>query len=173
MHHFLSGAFFWRNLMSKRTVVENEVIQYLRLVFQAIQRHSNYVEKQLGVSSSQLWAMTELSLQPGLRVSDIAERLSIKNATASNMLDKIQSKNLIERKRESDDQRVVRIYLTDKGKKLLNESNVPTQGAVLSALGLMATKDVNKLNESLSMLIDNMLANESLSAKVPVEEIAS
>ena len=143
----------------------------LRLVFQAIQRHSNNVEKQLGVSSSQLWAMTELGIQPGLRVSDIAERLSIKNATASNMLDKIQSKELIERKRESDDPRVVRIYLTKKGNKLLKESNVPTQGAVLSALGLMATKDVDKLHDSLTMLIDNMQASENLSSNVPVEQI--
>ena len=143
----------------------------LRLVFQAIQRHSNNVDKQLGVSSSQLWAMTELGIQPGLRVSDIAERLSIKNATASNMLDKIQSKELIERKRESDDPRVVRIYLTKKGNKLLKESNVPTQGAVLSALGLMATKDVDKLHDSLTMLIDNMQASENLSSNVPVEQI--
>jgi DNA-binding MarR family transcriptional regulator len=157
--------------MNKREVIEKEVIQFLRLVFQAIQRHSSNVEKQLGVSSSQLWAMTELSIQPGLRVSDIAERLSIKVATASNMLDKIQSKELIERKRESDDQRVVRIYLTKKGNNLLKESNVPTQGAVLSALGLMATKDVNKLHESLTMLVGNMQASENLSSNLPVEEV--
>ena len=159
--------------MIKRTVMEQEVIQYLRQIFQAIQRHSSYVEKQLGISSSQLWAMTELSLQPGLRVSDIADRLSIKNATASNMLDKIQSKHLLERKRENDDQRVVRLYLTDKGKKLLQDSSVPTQGAVLGALGLMASKDISQLHDALSMLIKNMLANENLSAKVPVEEIAN
>jgi DNA-binding MarR family transcriptional regulator len=157
--------------MTKRTEIEKEIIQNFRLVFQAIQRHSKYVEKQLGISSSQLWAMTELSLQPGLRVSDIADRLSIKNATASNMLDKIQSKELVERKRENEDQRVVRIYLTDKGRDLLQQSNVPTQGAVLSGLGLMAAKDVVHLHSALNMLVDNMLTHENLSTKVPVEQL--
>ena len=158
--------------MTKRTETEKETIQYFRLIFQAIQRHSNYVEKQFGVSASQLWAMTELSMQPGLRVSDIAERLSIKNATSSNMLDKIQKKELVERKRESEDQRVVRLYLTDKGRQLLKKSNVPTQGAVLSGLGLMSEKDVNKLHGALSALVEKMLHHEKLSTKLAVEEIS-
>jgi DNA-binding MarR family transcriptional regulator len=157
--------------MTKRIEAEKEVIQYLRLVFQAIQRHSNYVEKHIGVSASQLWAMTELSMQPGLRVSDIAERLSIKVATASNMLDKVQNKEFIERKRESDDQRVVRLYLTEKGKHLLKQANVPTQGAVLSGLGLMAEKNVTQLHDALGVLIENMRHHESMSSTLPVETI--
>lgn len=159
--------------MAKRAETEKEIIQHLRLIFQAIQRHSNYVEKQLGVSSSQLWAMTELSLQPGLRVSDIAERLGIKNATASNMLDKVQAKELIERRRESQDQRVVSIFLTDKGRSLLEESNVPTQGAVMSGIGLMTGKDVKQLHESLGLLVENMLNYENTSTAVPVEQVSN
>lgn len=157
--------------MKKRIEAEKEIIQSFRLVFQAIQRHSNYVEKNFGVSSSQLWAMTELSTEPGLRVSDIAEKLSIKNATASNMLDKIQKKDLIDRKRESNDQRVVRLYLTKKGKDLLEQSNVPTQGAVLNGLGLMSLKDITQLQSGLETLNKNMLHNESVSATLPVDVI--
>ena len=156
-------------IMTKRVETEKEIIQYFRLVFQAIQRHSNYVEKHIGVSASQLWAMTELNMQPGLRVSDIAERLSIKVATASNMLDKVQNKEFIERKRESDDQRLVRIYLTEKGKQLLEQADIPAQGAVLSGLGLMAEKNVKQLHDVLEVLIENMLNHESLSSTLPVD----
>ncbi len=157
--------------MANRSETEKQIIQSLRLVFQAIQQHSSYVEKQLGVSSSQLWAMTELNEQSGLRVSDIAQRLGIKKATASNMLDKIQMKGLVERRRESGDQRVVRLFLTGKGKRLIRESSVPTQGAVLSALGLMPEKDVNQLNKALQYLIEKMLLHECHTANHPIDNV--
>tara|TARA_R110002049_G_scaffold2743_4_gene21112 strand:- start:52412 stop:52891 length:480 start_codon:yes stop_codon:yes gene_type:complete len=158
--------------MTKRVEIEKEIIQYFRVVYQAIQKHSSHVEKHYGVSASQLWAMRELSLQPGLRVSDVAEKLSIKKATASNMLDKIQNKQLIERQRETEDQRVVRIHLTDEGKQLLLKAEVPAQGAVLGGLGLMAEKDVATLHKALAELIENMLHYDSHSENQPVETIS-
>ena len=157
--------------MTKRVETEKEIIQSLRVVFQAIKRHLTYVEKHIGVSASQLWALTELSMQPGLRVSDIAERLSIKVATASNMLDKIQNKEFIERRRECDDQRVVRLYLTKMGKQLLKQARVPALGAILSGLGLMTEKNVTQLHDALEQLILNILQHESLASKMSVDKI--
>jgi DNA-binding MarR family transcriptional regulator len=155
-------------MTQNRNLYEDNIVQSLRIIFQAIQQHSAWVEKNCGVSASQLWAMTELYNDPGLRVSDIANRLSIKKSTASNMLDKIQNKNYLERRRESHDQRVVTLYLTDNGKHLIENVTVPTQGVVLDALKQLSNGQIETLHESLGLLISKFPEHQNIAANVPV-----
>lgn len=132
------------------------VVQGLRLVFRSIQEHSRWVEKQCGVSAAQLWTMWELHARPGLRVSELSRALSIHQSTASNLLDKLERKALIERQRRGPDHRVVQLYLTDKGRQLVEHAPRPAQGALSS--GLMALPDpvLASLNENIASLVKAM-----------------
>jgi DNA-binding MarR family transcriptional regulator len=66
-----------------------------------------------GLSGSQLWALWQISARPGLRVSQLASALHIKPSTASNLLDKLELRQLVRRERRDTDNRVVRLHLTD------------------------------------------------------------
>jgi MarR family transcriptional regulator, organic hydroperoxide resistance regulator len=135
-----------------RDARERAVLRQLRVVFRAIQEHSRWVERRCGVSAAQLWAMWELSARPGLRVSQLSRALSIQQSTASNLLDKLEDKALIARRRGGADQRVVRLYLTAQGEQLLERAPRPAQGALMEALHALPESTLAELTSGLDRL---------------------
>lgn len=115
--------------MNKRSIREKAITKQLRILFRAIQAHSRKVETTCGLSSAQLWMLYEVSLSYGIKVSELASILSIHRSTSSNMLDKLEKRNLISRDRSKSDQRSVHIYITKQGKELLAQAPSPQRGS--------------------------------------------
>lgn len=130
------------------------VLQQLRELFRVAQQHFQKVEAKCGVSGAQLWAMSELDGQPGLKVSELARALSIHLSTASNMLDKLEGKAFIRRERTSGDQRVVKVFLTAEGRRCLKRAPRPVQGVLPDALARMPRAAVHRLERDLSVLLE-------------------
>ncbi len=147
---------------------ETEVIRHFRTVVRAIQAHSSGIERLCGVSAAQLWALWEIHAEPGLRVKDISERLSIKPATASNLLDKIESKGLIRRDRCGPDQRVVQLFPTEQGDQLLATAPGPAEGALLNALVKLDDPMLGELAHSLDALVQAFGIHNSDYAMAPM-----
>jgi DNA-binding MarR family transcriptional regulator len=133
-----------------------EVLQRLRVVMRAAQRHSQWIERQSGVSGAQLWSLQELADAPGLKVGELAARLAIHQSTASNMLDRMESRGLVRRERKERDQRVVRLYLTPQGQEVLDKAPLPARGVLPEALRHLAPAEVSQLNAALDVLISRM-----------------
>lgn len=146
------------------------VVRGLRVVFRSIQDHSRWVEKHCGVSAAQLWAMGELDARPGMRVSELSEALSIHQSTASNLLDKLEKKQLIQRQRRGPDHRVVRLYLTEKGADLVARAPRPAQGALTSALQALPEERLAALERDISELLVAMNARDSQAALRPLSD---
>lgn len=143
-------------------------VRHFRVVVRAIQAHSSWVERRCGVSAAQLWALWEVFREPGLRVSDVSRRLSIKPATASNLLDKLEGKGLLQRVRRGPDQRVVQLFPTDEGARLLANAPRPAEGALLDALSRLDDMNLDSLNSSLDALVSILRVKEADSALTPI-----
>ena len=61
--------------------------------------------------------LCRLFVQDGMTQSEIAEQLSVQGATITNMLQRMEEAGLVTRRRDPDDNRLVRVYLTDLGRK--------------------------------------------------------
>ena len=153
---------------ASRDEIANNIVQDLRVVVRTIQAHSRWIEKQSGVSGVQLWAMWQLFESPGQKVSELSKALSIHQSTASNMLDKLEEKSLIRRDRSGPDQRVVQLFLTQKGTDLLSVAPRPAQGAVQDALKRMSDKELQILKTGLDSLINHMTISEEGAALKPI-----
>jgi DNA-binding MarR family transcriptional regulator len=57
----------------------------------------------------------------GPTIGDVAESLVVKHHTASELVDRTQALGLVRRYRDADDNRRVRLALTDKGTEVLGE----------------------------------------------------
>lgn len=141
--------------------LSRSVIRRLRMIVRALQGHSHAVEKACGISAAQLWALWELERAPGLKVSDLAKRLSIQASTASNLLDKLEQRGLVERQRRERDQRVVRIFLTAAGKALLTRAPAAPQGELNRALERMNPDQIRVLDHVLAELASRMTSVET------------
>ena len=126
------------------------------MIFGAIRQHFREVEKACGVSGAQVWVLATLAESPGLRVTELAESLSIHASTASNLLDKIEKNGLIRRERGTQDQRVVRLYLTETGQAALAAAPKPFTGVLPHALNQLPPETLARLSHDLDTLIGFM-----------------
>jgi len=124
-----------------------------RVLIRTAQRHSQWIERQSGVTGAQLWALQELADDPGLRVGELAKRMALHQSTASNMVDKLDTMGLLRRERGSADQRVVRLYPTPDGLELLTRAPSPARGVLLEALRAMDAASIGQLRAGLDALL--------------------
>ena len=84
----------------------------------------------LGLTYTQYLVFLVLWEQDGITVGDIGEKLLLDNGTLSPLLKKLQQAGYIERRRSEEDERVVVITLTDKGRDLQQQAkDVPLKAA--------------------------------------------
>ncbi len=133
-----------------------DVLMKFRLVINSNKRHFKWVEQQTGISGALVWVLREVGVSPGLRVSELAETMAIHQSTASNLLDKLQERGLIERDRSTDDQRVVRVFLTRSGEALVRRVPQSTRGLMQEALLKLPSASLHSLNRLLEQLLQEM-----------------
>lgn len=74
--------------------------------------------ERFGITYPQYLVMLVLWEEDGARVSRIGERLMLDSATLTPLLKRLETRGLVERRRSSDDERVVQIFLTAEGRRL-------------------------------------------------------
>jgi MarR family transcriptional regulator, organic hydroperoxide resistance regulator len=93
--------------------------------------------------------------EDGLSASDIADKLNQLGATLTGVVNRMEERNLVYRKRDSSDRRIVRIWLTNEGKRLMK---------VLPAVSLetinKATEGISEIEqETILKLLDRIVHN--------------
>ena len=146
------------------------VLKQFRELFRVSQRHFQRLEARCGVSGAQLWALSEVGKRPGSTISELARALSIHLSTSSNLLDKLERQALIRRERRSEDQRIVRVYVTAAGKKLLAKAPKPVEGVIPDALAKMRPPALRRLHRDLEELLELAAARSSRAAMKPLAE---
>ncbi|HSL40189.1 MAG TPA: MarR family transcriptional regulator [Desulforhopalus sp.] len=154
--------------MQERDLHIQAVTQRLRIIFRAMQAHSKFVEKECGLSSAKLWMLHHIAANPGLKVSVLASSLFIHPSTCSNMLGRLEEKNLVVRDRQKKDQRSVLLYITEEGAQLLAKAPKPVQGKLSTALQSLSSQELLGLEEGLAKLIDALDGYDDMDSFFPI-----
>ncbi len=78
--------------------------------------------EEIGVYPGQPPMLFILNQEDGLSQKKLANKLKIKPSTITVMLKRMEKANLIVRKKDDKDQRISRVYLTEKGKKVCEDT---------------------------------------------------
>ena len=109
--------------------------------------------KPLGLTYTQYIVFLALWEKDGVTVGELCQKLMLDNGTLSPLLKKMQQAGYIERTRSKEDDRVVQITLTEKG-KALQEKAKDIPGKVAGCIDLTAEK-AQTLYALLYELLDN------------------
>lgn len=101
--------------------VSQEVLSLLRRIIRAIDLHSKQLEKSFGLTGPQLVVMRTISVHRDITVGGVARQVSLSQATVTNIIDRLESRGLVQRLRSSQDKRKVTVSITDKGQALLDQ----------------------------------------------------
>ena len=148
-----------------------EVVQKFRIIFKSIKSHFQWVQQKTGISGAQLWLLSQVGESQGVKVSELAHSLAIHQSTVSNLIDRLEKNDFIRRERQRSDQRVVKLYVTKKGAKIISIAPRPLRGALPEALDSFSQRDLYILNQQLSNLIKGMKVRDMSGKHVPLSEM--
>lgn len=100
---------------------------------QAYRGLSDAFMDEIAMHRSQATLLCKLFLQDGMTQSEIAQQLSVQGATVTDMLQRMEESGLVTRQRDANDNRLVRVYLTDTGRekeRFITEQFLKLQNAV-------------------------------------------
>ena len=106
----------------------------------------------MGLTHPQYLVMLALWEDEPLRVSELADRLSLEPATLSPLLKRLESAGLVTRRRDPHDERAVAVGLTPAGRRLRAQAEkIPP--AVMARLGIGLT-ELEELRDRLTTVIE-------------------
>jgi len=103
----------------------NEVLVSLRRVTRAIDLHSKHLMKTAGLTAPQMLILQTLRDKGDAIISDVANQVSLSQATVTSILDRLEKRGLVTRERSSLDKRKVFACLTDAGNDLIRNAPMP------------------------------------------------
>lgn len=139
-----------------RDTLELRILQSFRTVLGSARDYDAEVRARTGISGSQLWALSEISREPGMSVNAVAERLALHQTTASNLVNVLSERRLVRRARDGSDQRVVRLHATAEGMRLLLRAPRPYTGLLVEALRKLGPLELTRLSRSFAALLGAM-----------------
>ncbi|RUO81510.1 MarR family transcriptional regulator [Idiomarina tyrosinivorans] len=148
-----------------------ELLLALRKVIRAIDLYSKQLNKYAGLTGPQLLIMREISAAEGITASAVAQHITLSPATVSNIIERLEHRELIHRHRSDKDKRRVALYLTEQGQMLLENAPQPLQEHFIEKFCALDDWEQSQLLSSMQR-IANMMDAERLDA-APVLEVGS
>ena len=105
----------------------DEVLIALRKIIRATDLYSRRLSKEAGLTAPQLLILQALSEHGEMTMGDIANEVSLSQATVTTILDRLEKRALLVRRRGDLDKRRVYAHLTEEGKDLLSRAPTPLQ----------------------------------------------
>lgn len=123
-------------------------IRFLRFGLQSHKKLEDDLHK-VGLTPPQFYVLATIGYSGGLPFGEIGAKMMVTVSNLTGIVDRLEKKKLVSRKRDENDRRVVYVVLTDKGAKLC-ASTLPLFEK--SAAEIFAVLDTNQQKELSALL---------------------
>jgi DNA-binding MarR family transcriptional regulator len=103
-------------------VVCDKVMIALRKIIRAIDMNSKNLVKRVGLTGPQLLILMEISRKDGITPGEIARAVSLSQATVTGILERMEKRQLITRRRSQSDKRRILVSLTEGGEQTIKDA---------------------------------------------------
>jgi len=149
--------------MSENAEITEEILIALRRVIRAIDQHSRNLIQTHGLTGPQALMLTEIVRSGEITGSELAKRVSLSQATVTDVVKRLESRQLLERIRDDVDKRKVMLKATAQGVALLKSSVPLLQESFVTRLMDLKEWEQTQLLSSLQRIAEMMNA-ENLDA---------
>ncbi|MDY6970732.1 MAG: MarR family transcriptional regulator [Thermodesulfobacteriota bacterium] len=158
-----------------RRAVCDEVLVAIRRIIQSIDIHSRDLVRQFGLTGPQLIVLQEISRLGEVSVGEIAKAISLGQATVTGILERLENRGLITKRRGENDKRRVLVQATSASKQLLDKAPPPMQEHFIQQLTNLQDWEQAMILSSLQRIVSMMDAKKIEAAPIlaagPIDEI--
>lgn len=140
-----------------------QVLVALRRIMRATDLHSRKLFRQFGLTAPQLVVLREIAVRGELSCTALAAAASMSLPTATGIVNRLEARGLVVRRRSRSDKRQVLLSTTDAGRQVLESAPLPLQKRFTKQFGALREWEQTQILSVLQRIVAMMEA-ESLDA---------
>lgn len=139
-----------------------ELMRAIRRIIHSIDKHSKQVARGSGLTLPQIVVLDAIRRLGDVTSSAISAQANLTPATVTTILDNLEERGLVSRRRSETDRRVVHARLTARGARTLDAVPRPLHGALLSRFAALPAARRRALTQALNDVADLLHAPREL-----------
>lgn len=133
-----------------------DIERSLRRVADMVKQKGRVILSQFPITPPQFVALQWLNEKGDMTIGELSTSMYLAFSTTTDLIDRMEKSELVARVKDANDRRVVRIHLQKKGKTIIQEVILKRQDYLENILADFTAEQVDTLEQSLSLLHDQM-----------------
>lgn len=133
-----------------------EIERELRYISSIVKQKGREILADFPITPPQFIALQWLNEDGDMTIGELSNKMYLACSTTTDLIDRMEANDLVERVRETNDRRVVRIHLKEKGQKIILDVLEARRQYLSKILGDFSEKDVKDLARTLQILHNEM-----------------
>ncbi|WP_147803465.1 MarR family winged helix-turn-helix transcriptional regulator [Alkalicoccus halolimnae] len=128
----------------------------LRMVADIVKQKGREILNEFPITPPQFVALQWLHEFGDMTIGELSSKMYLACSTTTDLIDRMEKNELVERVKDTNDRRVVRIHLLEKGRTIIKEVIHQRQVYLQNVLEGFSKENVDFLENSLDVLFDEM-----------------
>jgi len=150
-------------------IICDDVLIAIRRIIQSVDLHSRYLVRHFGLTGPQLIILQEISNRKEVSISEIAKAVSLGQPTVTGILERLENRGLIIRRRSKSDKRKVLISITETCQVLMEKAPPPMQEHFIDQFTSLQDWEQSMILSSLQRIVSLMDAKSIQVAPILAE----
>lgn len=132
------------------------VLDAIRRLVRHLRVADRAAQTELGLSSAQLFVLSELGKTPAISLGELADRTHTDQSSVSVVVARLVEAGLVQRDRAGEDARRLELSLTRAGRSVVQRAPTVMQEKIVQAVDAMPATEQKRFADSFSKLLDDI-----------------
>lgn len=146
--------------------IDEHILRSIRRIIRATDLHSRRLASEHRLTTPQLLCLRLLAQEGPHTPGALAKEMFLSQATITGVLDRLEKRSLVERRRDQSDRRKVSIHLTPGGREAVGHAPRSLHERFASRLESLGPAELDEIDRVLCKVVDMMEAGEVNAAPV-------
>ncbi|WP_059104036.1 MarR family winged helix-turn-helix transcriptional regulator [Shouchella shacheensis] len=134
-----------------------DIERSLRRIADLVKQKGREILAHFPITAPQFVALQWLNEYGDMTIGELSEKMHLACSTTTDLVDRMEKNELVERVKDKQDRRVVRIHLLEKGQVIIREVILKRQDYLAEMLDQFSGEQVDDLEKNLSLLLRTMI----------------
>uniref|UniRef100_A0A0M0KMM5 MarR family transcriptional regulator n=2 Tax=Halalkalibacterium halodurans TaxID=86665 RepID=A0A0M0KMM5_ALKHA len=130
------------------------------MVAEIVKQKGREILSHFPITPPQFVALQWLNEHGDMTIGELSQKMYLACSTTTDLIDRMEKNHLVERVKDQNDRRVVRIHLLERGKTIIEEVIRKRQEYLTDILEKFSDEEVSMFENYLNVLYDEMQAKK-------------
>ena len=146
--------------------IDENILRSIRRIIRATDLYSRRLASEHHLTTPQLLCLRLLAQEGPLTPGALAKEMYLSQATITGVLDRLEKRDMVQRRRDQSDRRKVSIHLTLQGQEAVRRAPRPLHERFASRLEALNPAELDEIDRVLSKVVEMMEVGEVAAAPV-------